>query len=299
MLLRALRNSHNIESLHCCSCCIESIEIDNNYFPQHLTYLSLNYNSINADGCRELARLLQGENATLAELHLIGNNINDDGVEILVDALQTNTTLESLHLMGNEDISARGNLSLLRLVNNISSIEATLQSNHTLEYVGLVGIWEPISRIQNCINVAVRINNDYQREARSMKVIQSQLCSDQRAVLCELQEVVEHSVFSEINPLHLPEVLALIGQWHGQGELFCALSSSIMSLFSTVNVEKCIQRERDYHLAQVAEFKAKVEEHNTKAAELEAKLVLMKQAAQGNDRNDNTIEQHRNKRCRK
>lgn len=297
VVVRALHNSH-IESLNCSHCGINPSEIDNNCFPQHLTCLHLNYNNINADGCRELARLLQGENATLAQLYLNGNKINDDGVAFLVDALQTNTSLETLYLMGNDDISDRGELLLLKLVNNISSIEVTLQSNHTLTHVSLSGIFEPSSRIEIYINIAVSINKDYGREAGRNQVIQSQLCSDERAVLCNLQEVVEHSVFSEINPLHLPEVLALIGHYHGQGELFCALSSSMLSLLSTVNVEKCIQRRRDYHLAQAAELTAKVEEHNTRAAELDAKLALMKQAARGNDRNNN-MEQHSNKRRRK
>ena len=41
-----------------------------------------------------------------------------------------------------------------------------------------------------------------------------------------------------VNPLHLPEeILSLVGHHHGQGELYVAFKSSMMSLslFSTVN----------------------------------------------------------------
>ena len=59
MLLRALRESP-IEGLRCCGCGIESIEIDRELIPKHLKRLSLDGNNINADGCRELAKLLRG-----------------------------------------------------------------------------------------------------------------------------------------------------------------------------------------------------------------------------------------------
>ena len=58
--------------------------------------LDLDGNNINADGCRGLAKLLQGANATLTTLRLENNEIDDEGVAILVDALQNNTSLETL-----------------------------------------------------------------------------------------------------------------------------------------------------------------------------------------------------------
>ena len=59
-LLRALSES-SIETLYCNDCGIQSIEIDSDYFPKHLEILNLCDNMINADGCRGLAKLLQGE----------------------------------------------------------------------------------------------------------------------------------------------------------------------------------------------------------------------------------------------
>ena len=69
LLFRALRDSP-IKKLNCNTCGIESIEIDRNNFPRHLMSLDLDGNNINADGCRGLAKLLQGANATLTTLRL-------------------------------------------------------------------------------------------------------------------------------------------------------------------------------------------------------------------------------------
>jgi len=302
VLLRALRGSP-IKKLSCARCGIESIEIDNICFPQHLKYLSLSFNSVNADGCRELAKLLQGREATLSTLWLNRNKIDDDGVEILVDALQNNTSLTTLGLVGNDDISDHGEMKLLKLVNDISSIKATLQSNHTLtnlhisqrEFLAL----GPNTETEAYIKMATEINRgngNNTEEAGKEKVIQTQLHSRTRADLCHLQGV-DHSLFSEIDPLHLPDVLALIGRSHGHGELYDALSSSMMILFSTVNVKKCIQQERDHHLAEATEYAAKVAEHRAKAEQLDAKLVSMEEAVEGNERDqDNGLRSNKRRR---
>ncbi len=125
------------------------------------------------------------------------------------------------------------------------------------------------SKVEQQIDNATRMNQLYESPetiARA-KVIETQLGSGVRAVLAELQGV-DHSVYSEINPLHLPEVLSLIGHYNGWGEFHLALSSSIVALFSTVNVKVCIQQERAHHAAIVAEHAAII-------AELDAKLAAI------------------------
>mmetsp|Transcript_34446 Transcript_34446/g.50728 ORF Transcript_34446/g.50728 Transcript_34446/m.50728 type:complete len:458 (+) Transcript_34446:213-1586(+) len=307
LLLWALRGSP-IEKLSCARCGIESIEIDNNNFPQHLKHLSLSLNSIKADGCRGLAKLLQGGGARLSTLWVNHNKIDDDGVEILVDALQNNTSLKTLDLKGNDGISDHGDMMLLQLVNDVSSIKATLQSNHTLTKLHISQrvflLLEPNTETQAYIKMATEINRGYgngnnPEEAGREKVIETQLRSETRAELCRLQGV-DHSLFNEIDPLHLPDVLALIGRSHGHGELYDALSSSIMLLFSTVNVKKCIQQERDHHLAEAAEHAAKLAEHRAKAEQLDAKLAAMEEVVEveGNER-DPDNGQRSNKRRRK
>ncbi len=262
MLFRALRDSP-IRLLHCVSCGIESIEIDKESIPRHLEGLHLHGNNISFDGCRGLAKLLQGGDATLKKLYLQKNDIDDTGVEILVEALQSNTSLKELHLMANNDISERGLTMLLKLVCDISSIEATLQSNHTLGLIHVIDPVEPfdaVDKIQQAINLATRVLKHSQNDpdmAGKVKVISYQLHSRLRGHSCRLQGV-NHSLYSEIDPLHLPEVLSLVGHYHDQGELYVALSSSIMALLSTVNTKKCLQEERAYHAAKVEELDAKL-----------------------------------------
>eukprot|EP00985_Skeletonema_marinoi_P018041 scaffold10020_cov161-Skeletonema_marinoi.AAC.27 len=258
ILFSALRNKP-IETLRCSRCSLESIEIDIDCFPKQLTTLHLDGNNINTDGCRELAKLLERGESSLTALHLDNNNINDDGVEILVDALQNNTSLEVLYLRENDGISVEGMKACLRLVNDISSINATLQSNHTLRKLH-VKDYDRKEVAQTHINIATLINerNQYNPEAAGKeKVIASQLDSETRAELAYLQGV-NRSLYSEINPLHLPEVLALVGQHHGQELLYVALTSSIAGVISTVNRKECIQQRRAYHAAKLEELDAEL-----------------------------------------
>jgi len=294
-LFRALRNGP-IVKLNCSRCGIDSIEIDSEHIPKHLEHLHLGENIINADGCHELAKLLQGGVAAITDLLLNNNKIDDEGVEILVDALQSNTSLTELDLRWNDGISKQGNEMLLKLVNNVSSIEATLQSNHTLKRIRVEHLNQlERDEIQTNIDKATRINTCYTRPARE-KLIQTQLHSQNRAELCRLQGI-DRSLYNEIDPLHLPEVLSLIGQNHGRGELYVALSSSIMTLFSTINRQRCIQQEKEYHAAKAAEHAVIAAEHRAKVEELENELAAMEKAAEGNEGNDDT--EYRDKKRRR
>eukprot|EP00984_Skeletonema_dohrnii_P006991 scaffold2487_cov98-Skeletonema_dohrnii-CCMP3373.AAC.9 len=316
VMFRALRDS-SIQMLSCNNCGIEAIEIDSEHIPKHLTTLRLSGNRINADGCRQLSKILQGDDATLKRLYLRSNKIDDDGVAILVDSLQKNASLQILDLRENDGISDQGRIMLLRLVNDVSCITATLHSNHTLtsldvEVMNPDDSFDADDEIQRHINMATKIsrnnvnswNNVSNPEAAGReKVIKTQLHSEIRADLCRLQGV-HHSVYSDIDPLHLPEVLSLIGRHHGQGELYLALKSSIMTLFSTVNVRKCFQQQKAYHAgivakhaAIVAEHAAIVAEHRNKMEELDAKLASMDEAAEVNE-GSNELEHHSNKRRR-
>ena len=259
VLFRALRNSP-IKRLTCCSCSIASIEIDSDHIPKYLTGLYLDGNNINTDGCRGLAKLLQGGDATLRELFLYGNKIDDEGVEILVDVLQNNKSLTALDVRQNNDITYDGESMLLKLVNNTSSIKATLHSNHTLEHVCVkLLLLDEVSEIQTHIKMATQINRnqDNPEAAGREKVIQTQLHSANRAELCRLQDV-HPSLHSEINPLHLPEVLALVGKHHGQGELYDTLKSSIAGVISIVNRKKIIKDQMAYYAAKLEELSAQL-----------------------------------------
>ncbi len=173
-LLREIHDSP-IKRLDCNSCGIDSIEISNEHIHhRHLLSLSLsensinnhgcrelaklpylrtlrlNGNNINTNGCRELAKLLQRRDSSLRSLDLQNNKIDDEGVAILVGALQSDESLENLYLEGNEGISNQGLVMLLKLVNNISSIKATLQSNHTLRSLKVRRNNYPMSLLTTC-----------------------------------------------------------------------------------------------------------------------------------------------------
>ena len=274
-LLRAMRNSP-IRELYCNKCGIASIEI--RCIPKHLKWLYLSGNSIDVDGCRGLVKLLQGEDAALTELYLRNNMIDDEGVEILVNALQNNTTLKKLTLKGNKRISRHGNIMLLKLVNGISSIEATMRSNHTL-----ISLRGTDYTIQKVINTATFINRNYASSpevAGKRKMIEMQLRSKRRAQLAELQGV-HQSVYSEINPLHLPEVLSKISRWNGKTELYAALKSSLLELISTVDRKACILLHRDSYSAKLAELNAEAARLSTRVAQLNDQLVVI-ESVEGN-----------------
>ncbi len=296
VLLRALRGS-DISRLECAKCGIKSIEIDTKHIPRYLQFLRLDENNINTDGCRGLATLLKEEDSALEHLNLAKNKIDDDGVEVLTDALQNNTSLKTLNVGQNGGITRRGRVMLLKLVNDVSSIKATLQSNHTLQSIGDIrsgGLSDNMFMFRSNISLALRINSTCKlnpEAAGKEKMIRTQFHSANRAELCWLQDV-DRSVYNEINALHLPELLALIGRRHGKGELHLALSSSIIALFSTVNRKKCIQQKRAYHASKAAE-------HTAKVVELDAELAEIEGAAAGNTVTVDDIDQRSNKRRRK
>ena len=256
-LLRSLRDS-SIEELYCSNCYIESIEINTDLLPGSLKKLSLDWNRINTNGCRGIAKLLQEGDATLQRLSLGNNLIGDEGVAILVDVLKSNTSLKDLDLDSNHGISDIGRLLILKMLNDISSVKSMLHSNHTLRSIDLGK--EMDGEIESYISKALRINETYEcpKAAGREKVIQTQLHNKRRAKLVEIQGVVSQSVYGEINPPHLPEVLSLVGRRHVQEELYLALKASIAELLSTVNRKLYLQQRRARLAAELAEIDAEL-----------------------------------------
>ena len=324
LLFRALSDSP-IERLTCSNCGIESIEIDIEHAPRHLTSLNLENNIINADGCREIAKLLQETDSTtltdlstLESLYLQHNKISDDGIETLVNALHRNTTLRELFLKGNTDMSKKGKIMLLKLVINISSIEATLQSNHTLREIKFTDYNDRSDIIQQLIDRAVAITNysPYPEDAGRQKVRKIQMNGTKREQLADLQGVT-NSVYSEIDSLYMPEVLALINRYHGGKELFSALQSTVTGLLSRVDMKLCIQEQmarnkarieqqvtlheegisghRDqiaHHEARIkdmiSEHESMMDEYGVKMEELNARLAAMEETDEKVDENTRT-----------
>ena len=118
--------------------------------------------------------------------------------------------------------------------------------------------------------------------AGQAKVIETQLDSQKRSNLCRLQGV-DRSLYSEIDPLHLPEIFSLVGQHHGQKELFLALKSSVAGLISTVNKKQGLLQKRSYYEAKLKAINAEI----AAIEEAESNVV------------DFGSEKHSNKRLRK
>ena len=268
-LLRALHDS-SLECLNCSNCNIETLEIDSDHLPRNLTELFIDDNSLNADGCRELSKLLQGRDSILKELYLDRNKIDDEGVAILVDALRNNTTLTKLTLRYNDEISREGQIMLLKLVNDISTIKATLQSNHTLENICVDDV-EDMKRIKWYIDSAIshnQSNKNNPRKAGVEKVRHFQLDCRNRLELEELQNI-QPSFHSQINPLHLPEMLSLVGCESEVTKLYFLLRTSVAEVISIVNRRKYVEEQRAYHTAKLKEFDAQLAVMDAAEAEFE------------------------------
>jgi hypothetical protein len=285
LLWRAVRDSP-IGRLDCMDCGIDFIEIDDDHIPNNLYWLNLVNNNINADGYIELSKLLNGSNSTLKDLRL-GSDYNHDNVDdeclgILANALQNNKSLDSLELSGN-GITTEGKKILTKLLNDMSSIKATLQSNHTLRFVRYNASSVDNPETENLIGAALRVNQmNYFKPAAAgrAKVINTQLNSRARFQYCLSQGVDQCNavLYSQIDPLHLPEVLALISKHLGQRELYLTVKSTIATLFSTVNEKEWIKQQMAHHVEQMAHHASIIKEHKSKYDMLQSKLATMEDA---------------------
>ena len=97
----------------------------------NLERLLLGRNKIGREGCISIARLLQKECSSLRDLDLTSSDIGDEGTEILANSLKYNTKMVHLKLDGNK-FKEKGCRAFLKLLNYVSSIESTYNSNHTL-----------------------------------------------------------------------------------------------------------------------------------------------------------------------
>ena len=238
-----------------------------------LCTLSLQHNNIGREGCLAIANLLQKEDSMLKELNLDANDIDDEGAEILATSLKRNDTLYDLRLDGNK-LGKRGCLAFLKLLCDVSSIENTCYSNHTLTRLSLP-FYSNDDDVYGNIVQALNLNMDgHWHNPSRKKVIKFQLNSNVRMTLCHLQgiEYSYNGIFSEIDALVLPELLALVGQNHGQSEMYRLLIAVVSDLASTVNREAVLKDRMDENTAQIAVLKT---EYERKLAEYELKVAAL------------------------
>jgi len=260
--------SRHFEGLFISSCNITNISVLDTYTIPHMRRLELKGNSIGREGCTILANMLQREDTSLIYLGLNRSSIDNEGAEILAAALKHNTKLQTLDLRENY-IGKRGYRALLKSVVDLSSIENTYNSNHTLKDLKLhpsrQGVGNSTSQLvlSSCImlrsiNSALQLNNRHHssHSAGRAKVIKYQLNSKLRRKYCDLQgiEYSASSIFADIEPTLLPRILALIGSSHEQSEFYTSLIHTAPDLLSCVDTSGMMKDEMAKNSLQMAEL---------------------------------------------
>ena len=268
-----------VKDLSLVECDIQDISALQTYKLPNLTHLNLNQNNIGRDGFITISNMLQHEGSTLTYLVLANSGMRDKEAEILADSLKDNTTLKELNLGGNNNITRRGCLALLKLMVDISSVESTYTSNHTLMMCFLK--IEPGDDVIKQITNAWSFNRSNSNQsypnprhaAGRLKVIHYQLNSKRRKELCQIQgvEYSDSNIFADIEPILLPDILALIGERHGQSEFYTALIHTAPDLLSYMNRKAMINNEMERNKAHDNDLVVQIAELTRQRAALSAK----------------------------
>ena len=274
LLIQALHYSR-VESLHLESCNIKSVSALDTYNLPNLQILFLNDNNIGREGCKTLSNLLQKESTTLKELYLMNTGMGDYEAEVFADSLKHNTQLRTLCLYNN-DITEKGYILFFKLVSDVSSIETIYKCNHTLSECLLSRTKDKninMLTLQNWIDAC--LNDDNEPSCRT-KVINFMLNSTKRKDICKLQGIENPiNIFTEIEPVTLlPNIIALIGNEHGQSELYTSLKSTAPELLSYIDRKAMIQETIKTNTARKSaladEYSQRVIEYERRMAEYEA-----------------------------
>ena len=229
-LLQGLGNGC-IEKLNLRHCGLSNMSILDKahvlYLPNlQVLYLSDNSN-IGADGCSSIASLLRSSSSKMKKFYLNRCNIGDEGVQFIAESLVNNTSLCYLELESN-NIRRKGLTALLKLLNNVETIQATYNSNHVLKWISLKGNPSQSHETTHHIDSALKLNQQYDKEEYNhhdvgrAKVIQSQLQSQTRTVLSCLQGVDDHFMrpYGNITSEVVSNYLALVGQKSDLSDLY-------------------------------------------------------------------------------
>lgn len=217
-------------------CNITGISALETYNLPNLIILNLDGNNIGREGIVTLSNLLQKEGSSLKKLELNNTGMGDEEAEILAAALKHNTKLKELYLVRNT-ITEKGCRSFFKLLNDLSSIESTYNSNHTLKTINIAACVTSdlvLDSIREACNENRRGSNP--NSIGRSKVIRTQLNSQNREKYCKLQGIqCPSNIFTDIEPALLPDILGLIGESHGQTELYNALVPTAPDLLSYID----------------------------------------------------------------
>ena len=244
----------------------------------NLQSLYLKGNDIGRDACIQIGTLLQKEGSSLSHLYLGDNNIDDEGAEILAASLKHNKTLKRISLDENS-LSKRGFLAFLKLLNDISSIKNTYKSNHTLEEISIksASVHASMKEIESQIQSAIDINMNSPDSAGKRKIIKYQLNSQRREKICKLQNVDSpySSIFADIDPVLLPDILAFVGDMCGQKNLYCALVATTPELTSIINRKALLHDTMAKNAADITALDAAYVRLTAKRVELNKRMAYL------------------------
>mmetsp|Transcript_13126 Transcript_13126/g.31063 ORF Transcript_13126/g.31063 Transcript_13126/m.31063 type:complete len:417 (+) Transcript_13126:247-1497(+) len=240
------------------------------------------------EGLARISRTLQHDGNRLKVLDLDSTGMDDDDVGIIVDALRRNNTLKTLDLSDNS-VGVRGLRALLKLVNDVSSIDATLTSNCTVCIHGLASNNNRLvdlvehGKIRTMIDLACKHNEKGGIAAAREKIVHTQLNSQNRAVHCQIQgiEYTYGSIFTDLSVCVLPEVFSLMGtQLPRTGDLFLALRETVSSWTSLVDTNVMLRvaiEKKDDEVAtrqfKIDNLKKEIHALNERKSELRKRLV--------------------------
>ena len=221
---------------------------------ENLKEVRINYCRVTSEGFARIANLLQQyRNKLLQVLDLDSTGMGDDDVGMIVNALRQNNTLKTLTLEEN-NVGGRGHRALLKLVNDVSSITATLASNCTLTSIygldtndsaaSIQADMEEHEQIRAMINLACDHNEKGGVAAAREKIVHTQLHSRNRALYCQIQgvEYSYGSIFADLSVCVLPEVFSLMGtRLPLTGDLFLALRATVSSWTSLVDINAMVR----------------------------------------------------------
>lgn len=160
--------------------------------------LSLNYNRIGDTGCQALSTLLEDPSCNIQTLNLLHNQINNEGINNLVNSLSNNIKLKELKLGGNQmDNENEVKEAFVKLLCNTTSINATYSSNHTLTKLPL-----PNFHMGNQLVVLLKLNKGTNKKYVAMiKILKYHPNID-------MEQLFEWGPNDEKNLMALPYVVA-------------------------------------------------------------------------------------------
>jgi len=192
------------------NCPLKELEIDN---CPHAAYSD----SISAQGLQAMARVLECPDCKLEKLHLRGeHHFNDDVITEFVRRLVDNTCLKELGISSSKppgsrdrksNITMRGWESLSTLLCDVSSIDNTYSSNHTLSVsVDRHSRLTDNSRLPNLSNIN---KNNNRSDAARKKIMKYHFNTSEDGTLSNGMQVI-----SQMDLVVLPQVIAWAGRKH-------------------------------------------------------------------------------------